>query len=96
MNQKIYWMRRLELSKIRDLYILLYKKGPLKYSEIFIEGETEGIFLKEDGTPLAKTPRYHYLNNAYKFGLQPTVASCGPNKSGKKAIIYYATGQILG
>ncbi|MBC8278101.1 MAG: hypothetical protein H8E46_07710 [FCB group bacterium] len=69
MNQKIYWMRRLELSKIRDLYILLYKKGPLKYSEIFIEGETEGIFLKEDGTPLAKTPRYHYLNNAYKFGL---------------------------
>ena len=69
MNQKIYWMRRLELSKIRDLYILLYKKGPLKYSEIFVEGETEGIFLKEDGTPLAKTPRYHNLNNAYKFGL---------------------------
>jgi len=69
MNQKIYWMRRLELSKIRDLYILLYKKGPLKYSEIFIQGEKDGIFLREDGSPLAKTPRYHYLNNAYKFGL---------------------------
>lgn len=69
MNQKIYWMRRLDLSKIRDLYILLHKKGPLKYSEVFIEGETAGIFLKEDGSPLAKTPRYHYLNNAYHFKL---------------------------
>ena len=69
MNQKIYWMRRLALSKIRDLYILLHRKGPLKYSEVFVEGEKSGIFLKEDGTPLAKTPRYHYLNNAYHFKL---------------------------
>ena len=69
MNLKIYWMRRLELSKVRDLYILLHKKGPLKYSEVFVAGEEEGIFLKEDGTPLAKTPRYHYLNNAVHFGL---------------------------
>ncbi len=69
MNQKIYWMRRLELSKIRDLYILLNKKGPLKYSEIITLGEKEGIFLKENGTPLAKTPKYHLINNALKFGL---------------------------
>ncbi|MBC8203900.1 hypothetical protein ISS30_05220 [bacterium] len=69
MNQKIYWMRRLELSKIRDLYILLHKFGPLKYSEIFVEGETAKIFVKEDGAPLAKTPRYHYLNNAYKLNM---------------------------
>ena len=69
MNQKIYWMRRLDLSKIRDLYILLHRKGPLKYSEVFVEGEKAGIFLKEDGSPLAKTPRYHYLNNAFHFKL---------------------------
>jgi hypothetical protein len=69
MNQKIYWMRRLDLAKIRDLYILLHRRGTMRYAEIFIEGEKEGIFLKEDGTPLAKTPRYHYLNNAYHFGL---------------------------
>ena len=62
-------MRRLELSKIRDLYILLHRKGPLKYTEVFVEGENSGIFLKEDGSPLAKTPRYHYLNNAYRFGM---------------------------
>ncbi len=69
MNQKIYWMRRLDLSKIRDIYILLHRKGPLKYSEIFVQGENTGIFLKEDGTPLAKTPRYHYLNNTLHFNI---------------------------
>ena len=69
MSQKIHWMRRLDLAKIRDLYILLHRRGPLKYSEVFVEGEQTGIFLKEDGTPLAKTPRYHYLNNAFHFGL---------------------------
>ena len=69
MNQKIYWMRRLDLSKIRDLYILLHRKGTLKYTEILHEGEKAGIFLKEDGSPLAKTPRYHYLNNTYRFGI---------------------------
>lgn len=69
MNQKIYWMRRLDLAKIRDIYILLHRKGPLKYSEIFVQGEKAGIFLKEDGSPLAKTPRYHFLNNAYHFGI---------------------------
>ena len=69
MNQKIYWMRRLELSKIRDLYILLHRKGTLKYAELLVEGENAGIFFKKDGSPLAKTPKYHYLNNAVKFGM---------------------------
>ena len=69
MNQKIYWMRRLDLSKIRDIYILLHRKGPLKSTEVFVQGENAGIFLKEDGTPMAKTPRYHYLNNALNLGL---------------------------
>lgn len=68
-ESKIYWMRRVELSKVRDTFLLVEKHGGLKYTKISEEGIKEGIFRRKDGAPLAHSPIYHYVNTALRLGL---------------------------
>ena len=66
----IYWMRKeTNLSKIRDILLLIEKYNGLRYTEIADIGVKEGIFIKKDGTPLAKSPIYHCIRAALKLGL---------------------------
>jgi len=66
---KKYWMRRVELSKVRDTLLLIKGRGGLKYSKIAEEGIKEGIFRRKNGAPLAHSPIYHYVNTALQLGL---------------------------
>jgi len=66
---RILWMRKVELSKVRDTLLLVARHGGLKSSRIAEEGVKEGIFRRRDGGPLAHSPIYHYINTALKLGL---------------------------
>lgn len=68
-ERKIYWMRRVALSKVRDTLLLVQEKGGLKYSDIIQDGIKQGIFLKESGVPFDPTTIYHYRNAALRLGL---------------------------
>ncbi|MBT9132561.1 MAG: hypothetical protein DDT31_01047 [Syntrophomonadaceae bacterium] len=65
----ILWMRKVELSKVRDTLLLVARHGGLKSSRIAEEGIKEGIFRRRDGDPLAHSPIYHYINTGLKLGL---------------------------
>ncbi len=66
----IYWMRKeVPLSKIRDILLLIEKYNGLRYTEIANRGIEEGIFVKKEGAPLAKTPIYHCIRTALKLQL---------------------------
>lgn len=69
-NTSIYWMRKVTtLSKIRDILLLIEKRGGLRHTEIADIGIKEGIFIKKDGKPLAPTPIYHCIRATRKLGL---------------------------
>lgn len=68
-DKRIYWMRKVNLSRLRDILLLVEKSKGLHYSKIAELGVNEGIFISSDGTPLAHSPIYHYINTTFRLGL---------------------------
>jgi hypothetical protein len=65
----LYWMRRVELSRVRDTLLLVARNSGMKSAKINEQGIKEGVFRRKDGTSLRPTPIYHYINTAFRFGL---------------------------
>lgn len=73
-ERKTLWMRYVDFRRVRDLLLLIAENnGRLRAGTLEQNGIKEKILVKDKGTPLAHSPRYHYRKVIEHLGMAASI-----------------------
>jgi len=73
-ERKTLWMRYVDFRRVRDLLLLIAENnGRLRAGTLEQNGIKKEILVKDDGTPLAHSPRYYYRKVIEHLGMAASI-----------------------